>query len=90
MAIMRRITKAFRTRASVDEFRELLEVQEMEGLHLGLCAVEEVPDRRERTGMGHVEQGAGRSLVDRIVFQRTVGAASWRWFRKAWRASCCW
>ena len=59
-------------RASVDEFRELLEVQEMEGLHLRLCAVEEVPDRRERTGMGHVEQGAGRSLVDRSVSQRAV------------------
>ena len=59
-------------RASVDEVRELLEVQEMEGLQLRLCAVEEVPDRRERTGMGHVEQGAGRNLVDRSVLQRTV------------------
>ena len=44
----------------------------MKGLHLRLRAVKEVPDRRERTGMGHVEQGVGRSLVDRSVLQRTV------------------
>ena len=37
MATMRRITKEFRKRASVDEVRELLEVQEMEGLHLRLA-----------------------------------------------------
>ena len=56
---------------SVDEVRELLEVQEVEGLHVGL-AVEEVPDRRERTGMGHVKPGLGRSLVSRSILQRTV------------------
>ena len=58
-------------RASVDEVRELLEVQKMEGLHLRLAVVE-FQDRRERTGMGHLEPGTGRSLVGRSILQRTV------------------
>jgi len=40
-------------RASIEEVRELDEVQEVEGLCGGL-EIEEVPDRRERTGMRHL------------------------------------
>jgi len=40
-------------RASIEEVRELHEAQEMEGLCCGL-EIEEVPDRRERTGMSRI------------------------------------
>ena len=39
----------------------------------GLCAwldIEEVPDRRERTGISHVQPGHGRDLVVGNVFQK--------------------
>ena len=34
--------------------------------------IEEVPDRRERSGMGHVQPGHGWDLVVGSIFQRTV------------------
>ena len=40
-------------RASIEEVRELDEVQEVEGLCGGL-EIEKIPDRRKRTGMRHV------------------------------------
>ena len=57
--------------ASIEEVRELDEAQEVEGLGVGL-EIEEVPDRRERSGMGHVQPGHGWDLVVGSVFQRTV------------------
>jgi len=57
--------------ASIEEVRELHEAQEVEGLCGGL-EIEEVPDRRERTGMGHVQPGHGWDLVVGDIFQRTV------------------
>ena len=59
---MRRITKAFRTRASGAHPLRSYEAQEVEGLCAGLD-IEEVPDRRERTDMCHVQPGHGRDLV---------------------------
>ena len=56
--------------ASIEEVRELDEAQEVEGLGVGL-EIEEVPDRRERSGMGHVQPGHGWDLVVGIIFQRT-------------------
>ena len=53
------------------EVRELDEAQEVEGLGVGL-EIEEVPDRRERSGMGHVQPGYGWDLVVGSIFQRTV------------------
>ena len=58
-------------RASIEEVRELDEVQEVEGLCGGL-EIEEVPDRRERTGMRHVLLGHGWDLVVGNNFQKTV------------------
>ena len=46
-------------RSSIEEVRELDEAQEVEGLSAGL-EIEEVPDRRERSGMGHVRMGSVR------------------------------
>ena len=66
---MRRITKAFR--ASIEEVRQLGEAQEVEGLFAGL-EIKEVPDRRERSGMGHVQPGHGWDLVVGSIFRRTV------------------
>ena len=75
VATMRRITKEFRKRASgahpLTRSVNSSRFRRWRGLHLRL-AVEEDPDRRERTGMGHVEPGASRSLVGRSVLQRTV------------------
>jgi hypothetical protein len=58
-------------RASIEEVRELHEAQEVEDLCAGL-EIEEVPDRRERTGKGHVQPGHGWDLVAGNIFQRTV------------------
>ncbi len=58
-------------RASIEEVRELDEVQEVEGLCGGL-EIEEVPDQRERTCMRHVLPGHGWDLVVGNIFQRTV------------------
>jgi hypothetical protein len=58
-------------RASIEEVRELDEAQEVEGLRVGL-EIEEIPDRRERSGMGHVQPGHGWGLVVGSIFQRTV------------------
>ena len=85
-------------RASVDEVRELLEVQEVEGLHVGL-AVEVVSDGRERTGMGHVKPGRGRSLVGRSILQGSVQlpdvtrlgrSGEHALVHESQGASCCW
>ena len=57
--------------AFIEEVRELDEAQEVEGLGVGL-EIEEVPDRRERSGMGHVQLGHGWDLVVGSFFQRTV------------------
>jgi len=43
----------------------------VEGLRVGL-EIEEIPDRRERSGMGHVQSGHGWDLVVGSIFQRTV------------------
>jgi hypothetical protein len=56
---------------SIVEVRELHEAQEMEGLCGGLM-IEEVPDRRERTGMSHMQPGHGRDLVVRNILQWSV------------------
>ena len=58
-------------RASIEEVRELDEVKKVEGLCGGL-EIEEVPDRRERTGMRYVLPGDGWDLVVGNIFQRTV------------------
>ena len=79
-------------RASVDEVRELLEVQSPRE-----AGSQGGPRWGKRTGMGHVEPGRGRSLVGRSILQGAVqlpdvtrlgGAASMRWFMKARRVSC--
>ena len=54
--------------ASIEEVRKLDEAQEVEGLGVGL-EIKEVPDRREWSGMGHVQPGHGWDLV---VGSRTV------------------
>jgi hypothetical protein len=54
-------------RASIEEVRELDEAQEVEGLRVGL-EIEEIPDRRERSGMGHVQPGHGWELVVGNIF----------------------
>ena len=56
---------------SIEEVRELDEAQEMEGLGVGL-EIKEVPDRRERSDMGHVQPSHGWDLVVGSIFQRTV------------------
>jgi len=58
-------------RTSIEEVRELHEAQEVEDLCGGL-EIEEVPDRRERSGMSHVQPGHGWDLVVGNIFQRTV------------------
>jgi len=84
-------------RASIEEVRELHEAQEVEGLCVGL-EIDEIPDRRERTGMGHVQPGHGWDLVvgtsskGPSSFQMcriSSGAASIRWFNKTIRMSAC-
>jgi hypothetical protein len=57
--------------ASIEEVRELHEAQEVEGLCGGLM-IEEVPDRRERTGMSHLQPGHGRDFVMWSILQRSV------------------
>ena len=57
--------------ASIEEVRELDEAENVEGLGAGL-EIEEVPDRRERSGMGHVQPGHGWDLVVGSIFLRTV------------------
>ena len=45
----------------------------MNSTRLGVgLEIEEVPDRRERSDMGHVQPGHGWDLVVGVVFQRTV------------------
>jgi hypothetical protein len=68
---MRRITKAFCTRASGAHPLRRSVNSEVEGLRVGL-EIEEVPDRRDRSGMGHVQPGHGWDLVVGSIFQGTV------------------
>jgi hypothetical protein len=68
---MRRITKAFRTRASSEEVRELHEAQEVEGLRGGKV-IEEVPDPRVITNVCHVQPGHGWGLVVESSLQRSI------------------
>jgi hypothetical protein len=60
-------------RASIEEFRELDEAQkvEIEEIRVGL-EIEEISDRRKRSGMGHVQPGHGWGLVRGSIFQRAV------------------
>jgi hypothetical protein len=66
---MRRITKAFRTRAS--GAHPLRRSVNSTRLRVGL-EIEEIPDRREWSGMGHVQPGHGWGLVVGSIFQGTV------------------